>query len=168
MFHVADFMSIRKFIESEKAYFRPMLDREKNVSEEQKLIWRAETVQQRAERVSLEVFDMLGGIVRYGPFKGLVLQKGTWWGKSDLGSMLLGLYEKEVLDYIDSIKIEDFSSFVDIGAADGYYACGLLSSGKIKNAICFEQSDFGRSVIESNWRNNGGAGRLEVFGEASP
>jgi precorrin-6B methylase 2 len=160
-------VDIQEFINSENAYFKPILVRAANASEEQRSVWRKETISQRLERISLEVFDMLGGAVRYGPFKGLKLQKTTWWGKCDLGSMLLGLYEKEILDYVDGLMVGECSTFIDIGAADGYYACGLLSSGKVAKAICFEQSDLGQEVIHANWLNNGSKGKLEIYGEAN-
>lgn len=160
-------MNIKDFISSEKSYFEPMLERAIKFSEEQRILWRKETVAQRQERVSLELFDLLGGCVKYGPFRGLKLQKNTWWGKSDLGSMLMGFYEKEILDFIDSIEAGQFSTFIDIGAADGYYACGLLHSKKIRKAVCFEKSELGRNVIKNNWLNNDSCGELEIIGEAN-
>ncbi|MBN3196855.1 hypothetical protein [Pectobacterium versatile] len=160
-------MNIDDFINFEKKYFEPMLERSQQSSEEQRLQWRKETVAQRTERISLEVFDMLDGVVKYGPFNGLKLQRDTWWGKSDLGSMLLGLYEKEILDYIDTVNIEEFNSFIDIGAADGYYACGLLTAEKVNKAICFERSERGQDIIKSNWIRNGRKGELKVYGEAN-
>ncbi|KAA3665906.1 class I SAM-dependent methyltransferase [Pectobacterium carotovorum] len=160
-------MNIDDFINFEKKYFEPMLERSQQSSEEQRLQWRKETVAQRTERISLEVFDMLDGVVKYGPFNGLKLQRDTWWGKSDLGSMLLGLYEKEILDYIDTVNIGEFNSFIDIGAADGYYACGLLTTGKVNKAICFERSERGQDIIKSNWVRNGRKGELKVYGEAN-
>ncbi|RRO02308.1 hypothetical protein [Pectobacterium aquaticum] len=160
-------MNINDFINFEKNYFEPMLARVQQSSEEQRLQWRKETIAQRTERISLEVFDMLEGVVKYGPLKGLKLQSDTWWGKSDLGSMLLGLYEKEILDYIETVHVNDFNAFIDIGAADGYYACGLLASGKVNRAICFEKSELGREIIKSNWIRNGEKGELKVYGEAN-
>lgn len=157
---------IKDIIKSESDYFDPIIEREKKVSQQVREKWRQETVAQRSERVSLEVYDLLQGIVKHGPFEGMQLQKAAWWGRSDLGSMLLGLYEKEILDYIGSLKKNQFSTFIDIGAADGYYACGLLYTGKVKRAICFEKSAQGRSVIEENWINNGEVGELSIKGEA--
>lgn len=160
-------MSLKDLIDNEREYFRPMLSRAERSSLEQRKQWRLETVNQRHERISLEVYYLLGGRVRYGPFKGLRLNRDTWWGKLDLGSMCLGLYEKEILNFIDKISPDQFSCFIDIGAADGYYACGLLSSGKVQKAICFEQNPEGRDVIQSNWENNGSIGELLVYGEAN-
>jgi len=160
-------MSLNEFIDNEREYFLPMLSRAERSSPEQRKQWRLETVNQRQERISFEVYNLLGGRVRYGPFKGLKLNRDTWWGRLDLGSMCLGLYEKELLNFIDRISPNQFSCFIDIGAADGYYACGLLSSGKVQKAICFEQNLEGREVIQSNWEKNNSIGELLVFGEAN-
>jgi len=158
---------LNEFINNEQEYFRPMLSRAEQTSLEQRKQWRLETVNQRQERISLEVYDLMGGRVKYGPFKGLKLNRNTWWGKLDLGSMCLGLYEKELLDIIDKISPDQFSCFIDIGAADGYYACGLLLTGKMQKAICFELKHEGREVIRANWEKNGSIGELLVYEEAT-
>ncbi|WKV50495.1 FkbM family methyltransferase [Dickeya fangzhongdai] len=160
-------MNIQHFIENEEIYFAPMLERQKNATEEDKLMWRTENVHQRRQRVSLELFQRLQGKVAFGPFKNLLLTQDTWWGKSDLGSMLLGLYEKEILDFICHTESNQFDTFIDIGAADGYYACGMLLSKKVRHAICFEQNKHGQEVIAENWRRNGAIGELQIFGEAN-
>ena len=46
------------------------------------------------------------------------------WSQADLGSILLGIYEKEVLDELEIIS-KHKSIFCDIGAADGIYGVGL-------------------------------------------
>ena len=160
--------NVSKFIESELQYFKPMLERSIRSSAEEREAWRSETIRQRQERISLEVFDLVNGTVRYGPFTGLMLQRDAWWGCLDLGSQCLGLYELEILNFIAQIELGQFSTFIDIGAADGYYAIGMLKSQKIRKAICFEQSEKGREIIAKNWQRNGSEGVLEIFAEANP
>ena len=160
-------MKLTDLISSELEYFRPMLERDKQSSFEQREIWREETIRQRQKRISLELFKMLNGTVKYGPFKGLRLTHNPWWGQLDLGSQCLGLYEKEILKFIENIEDGQFTNFIDIGAADGYYAVGLLSTGKIQRSICFEKTDKGREAIFTNWKNNGAIGQLVVKAEAN-
>lgn len=157
-------MKLQMFIDSEKEYFEPILAKAKDATPE---IWRKETVQQRAQRISSEIFELFGGEVKYGPFKGLQLKRDAWWGKQDLGSQCLGLYEKEILDFIDAISPGQFSTFIDVGAADGYYAIGMLTATKTPKTICFEKSEKGRHVIRSNWERNGSVGDLRILGEAN-
>ena len=160
-------MKLTDLISSELEYFRPMLERDKQSSFEQREIWRGETIRQRQKRISLELFKMLNGTVKYGPFKGLRLTHNPWWGQLDLGSQCLGLYEKEILKFIENIEDGQFTNFIDIGAADGYYAVGLLSTGKIQRSICFEKTDKGREAIFTNWKNNGAIGQLVVKAKAN-
>lgn len=157
---------IEDTVASELVYFKPMLEREGKSTLVQREIWRKETIRERQERISLEVFDLFGGKVAYGPFIGLELERNPWWGKLDLGSQCIGLYEKEILDLIEMIPDGKYSQFIDIGAADGYYAIGMLLSKKVTKSICFEQSDKGRKVIEANWKKNGSIGEMKIFGEA--
>lgn len=70
----------------------------------------------------------------------------------------MGLYEKEILKFIENIEDGQFTNFIDIGTADGYYAVGILSTGKIQRSICFEETDKGREAIFTNWKKNGSIG----------
>ena len=160
-------VEIDAFIKSEREYFAPMQDRARRFDEQQRIQWRKETVSERQKRVSLEVYDALGGTVRYGPFAGMQLSRATWWGGSDLGAQCLGLYEPEISEALLSLSAAGSGTFIDIGAADGYYTTGMLVSGLARRAICYELSDFGREAIEENWRNNGAPGELEIYGEAT-
>lgn len=156
---------IEKLIKDELDYFAPMLKRQKEATEEMREAWRKETVAQRLERISLETYDLCEGTVSQGLFKGLHLNSDTWWGKSDLGAQCLGLYEKEILDLISSEG--PFDTFLDIGAADGYYAVGLLHAKMTKRAICYEISEEGQRAIRQNWLRNEKPGELEIHGEAN-
>lgn len=160
-------MMLNNIVESELDYFRPIMEKARQATPENREQWRHETVQQRRQRIATEVYDMVGGEVRYGPFKGLQMVGDTWWGNLDQGSQCLGLYEKEILDFIEGIEPDQFDSFIDIGAADGYYAVGMLLSGKTGKTICFEQSEKGREVIQSNWEANGSVGEMLILGEAN-
>lgn len=158
---------IDDLIQKEIEYFSPILERQRSATEEMRNAWRNETVSQRIERVSLETYDLCCGVVQYGPFCGLKLNKDTWWGKSDLGSQCLGLYEAEILEYLRAAGNKKYKTFVDIGAADGYYAIGMLVSGLVDNVVCFEVSETGQAAIQENWKTNDSVGQLKVFGEAN-
>jgi hypothetical protein len=156
---------IEDLIKSELEYFKPMLERQKLVNDEIRQVWRNETVAQRIERISLETYDLCDGFVCYGLFEGLRLNRETWWGRDDLGSQCLGLYEKEILDLIASRG--PFDVFWDIGAADGYYAIGMLHSRMAQKVVCFEVAKKGQLAIYHNWLANNSTGELEINGEAN-
>jgi len=103
--------------------------------------------------------------VAYGPLTGFKFSKLSRWGTLDRGAMILGLYEKEVLDQI-SHHSHGRDVFVDIGAADGYYSVGLVSQGLFKHSYSFEKSKFGRSVIADTAKSNGVSEKVSILGMA--
>ena len=160
-------MNIDDLIAAERHYFAPMVAREHTTPSAQREIWRSETIRQRQARISLEVYAMTGGEVKYGPFRGMKLSADPHWGLDDLGSQCLGLYELEMLKIIEAIDESQFKRFIDIGAADGYYTTGLLFSQKVDEALCFERATRGRQAITNNWQLNGSPGSLDIRGLAS-
>ncbi|MDH0898491.1 hypothetical protein N5C12_03845 [Comamonas aquatica] len=159
--------NINELIKSELTYFSPMHERSLASSNDERALWRKETIRERQERISLEVFQLCKKTVCYGPFKGMKLSEDNWWGKLDLGSQCLGLYEKELLEIISKFKKNEFTTLIDIGAADGYYAVGMLFSGKVQHAICFEQSQKGRETIQRNFEYNNSPGKINILEEAN-
>lgn len=153
-------------IDSEGAFFFDAFEVQAKLTTEQKAMFRAETVAERRERLSQDIFTKMQGRVAHGPFKGLELDSVPGWGKSDLSSMLLGCYEVEVLEALHAHEWAARSHFVDIGAADGYYAVGCLRNGRFRTADCFELTEVGRETIARNAERNGVADRLRIFGAA--
>jgi hypothetical protein len=88
------------------------------------------------------------------------------WGRSDQGVLLLGLYEQEVSKNLTEAPAH-FRVFVDVGAADGYYAVGLLHSGRVDRSIAFETIPECRTAITRLATENGVAGRITVLGAAA-
>ena len=156
---------IEKLIKDELRYFQSIISFQRGVTDELRNAWRIETVPQRLERISLETYDLCNGVVLQGLFKDLKLNRDAWWGKCDLGAQCLGLYEKEVQNLIAAKG--PFKVFLDVGAADGYYATGMLHAKMAEKAICFEISEQGRLAIKENWVTNGSPGELTVYGEAT-
>lgn len=160
-------MNIREFIKDESEYFAPILQRLSTVPESSRQSWRLETVHERRSRVSLEVYDMNRGIVNHGPFKGMQLSGEPSWGRDDLGSMVMGFYEKEILDWVEQNCSGKFTHFVDVGAADGYYAVGLVGYQGFKSAVCFEINEGSHEVIRENAKLNNCSEKISICGEAS-
>lgn len=104
--------------------------------------------------------------VAYGPFKGMKLSREAWWGTKDACSKLLGVYERQVQEKLESLS-RGSSLLIDIGAADGYMAIGAVSSGLYQRAICFEISENGRQQLRANAEANGVSDRIEILGEAN-
>jgi hypothetical protein len=104
--------------------------------------------------------------VQYGLFRGLKFSEDSHWGVSDRGTMILGLYEQEVLNEFSNIS-KHFTTFIDLGAADGYYGVGVLVSNLFKKSYCYEITEAGRDVIAKNAALNNVSDKVIVRGEAT-
>jgi len=153
-------------IASEKAFFAYAFQNNEKLSDLELDRFRRETIIQRRERLSQQLYEKMHGSVAHGPFKGLTLDATPFWGRADIASMLLGCYELEVIEALHSQEFLSKSHFVDIGAADGYYVVGGLKSGRFKTADCFELTESGRGAILKNAQRNGVADRLRIFEKA--
>jgi hypothetical protein len=125
-----------------------------------------EAIIMRRQEIAKRVGDIIGERVAYGPFKGLLLSNNRWWG-IDRASMLLGLYEKEILDAFDALP-PSHRTFVDLGAADGYYAVGALVSGKFDYCYCYEASKKARDRLLQNAKLNNVSDRIKISSTAEP
>lgn len=115
--------------------------------------------------LSQRLMRALDARVAYGPFQGMLLPTQSTWSAADAGSMLLGMYECEVLSALDECSRER-DTFVDVGAADGYYAVGALVSSMFSRVVCFESDPRSQEVIEQQARRNGVSSQLTILGEA--
>ena len=122
-----------------------------------------DALQRRRAILARELDRELGSVVRYGPFAGLRLAASSWG--SDRASMLLGFYEKEILDLFADLP-ERTDILVDLGAADGYYAIGAVVGGVVGRSICFEIEPAGREAIAANATANGVAEKIAIHGRA--
>ena len=103
--------------------------------------------------------------VRYGPFRGMRLLESSAWSPAAKAPMLLGLYERELLHEILTAPAH-FDTFVDIGAADGYYCVGILFAGRFARSIAYEMSEAGRASVRDAAALNGVTDALEIRGAA--
>ena len=111
------------------------------------------------------VVGSFNNTVAYGPFKGLKLSTDSHWSGADRASMVLGMYEQEILQDLGNLRGK-YKTFIDLGAADGYYGIGVLVAGLFEKSYCFEISELGRAVIAQNAEINGFKEKVIVFGEA--
>ena len=117
-------------------------------------------------RINLDISEIFQNKVAYGIFKGMKLSNNIWWGKFDIATKLLGQYELHILDKIIDLS-DEFETFIDIGAADGYYAVGAVFSNLYSKSICFEISEFVRQVIEENSTINQVSDKIQIHGIAN-
>ena len=106
------------------------------------------------------------GVVAYGPFKGMQLSESVWWGKYDLITKMLGEYEADVLRRIYDVLHREKNVFIDIGAADGYYAIGVAFARLSETVYAFEISEDGREQLRFNASRNSCLEKIHIEGEA--
>ena len=129
-------------------------------------IGKFDAIQKRRIEISKKLDEVFKSTVRYGPFKGLKLSTKTGWGGSaDRGSMLLGLYEKELLDSLQNTA-KKFTTFINLGAAEGYFGIGVLVNNLFEKSICYEIREDGRQIIKDNAELNNVLHKVEIRGIA--
>lgn len=89
-----------------------------------------------------------GGVVEDGPFRGLRLGRAAHWGHDGI-AMLLGDYEREVAAALFARDLSAYGVFVDVGAANGYFAVGMALASPLP-VVAFERDPASRAVIRAN------------------
>jgi hypothetical protein len=108
----------------------------------------------RREQLKDEMLKLFNATVAYGPFKGLKFSLDAWWGR-ERASMILGLYEQEVLESLTNIP-KKYKTFIDLGAADGYYGIGVLVNNLFENSICLKARNRAKCYsrkCQAKWRS---------------
>ena len=125
-------------------------------------------VEKKRRELSKKISRIFDYKVQQGPFKNMLLSEKQYWGIGDHGVKILGLYEKEIQDLIVEIQEkEKYTTFVDIGGADGFYAIGSLINNLFKECIVFEASKKGRESIFNNAKLNNVETMISIKGIAT-
>jgi hypothetical protein len=99
-----------------------------------------------------------------GPFAGMnYLRKSV--GSSFLPK-IFGTYEMELHAALDKLPV--FDTGYDIGAAEGYYAIGMLTSGRCKKMVAWEMESSGRQLLKELAARNGMSQQVRIEGECNP
>ena len=124
-------------------------------------------IKYRRLQLGVEIGQLTNFKVIRGPFAGMSLQQSSGWGRFDLANQLLGLYEENISQYLETFaKQYGFTNLVDIGAGDGYFVIGSLSSRLYKKGFAFEERSDQQSIITANQKANNLDGSLSLLGRA--
>jgi hypothetical protein len=121
--------------------------------------------EKRRKFLSNKLLEEFNGVIRYGLFTGLKFSSDNSWGVGERASMLLGLYEKEILTSLQNIPSK-YKTFIDLGAADGYYGIGALVNGMFEKSYCYEMNVAGQKIIKKNAELNNVASKVVIRGFA--
>jgi hypothetical protein len=112
-------------------------------------------------RVAQEVADELGTTVLSGPFRGLKLPIVGW----DFPAKLVGSYEAELHETLERLLASDFTTLVNVGCAEGYYAVGFGLRRPGMHIVGYDIASEHRANCLATARAN--AVPVEVRGECS-
>ena len=116
--------------------------------------------------VSNRIANHYQNTIAYGPLKGFRFVEESHWSAADRGGMILGLYEQEMLNELRNIP-SNYKTFIDLGAADGYYGVGVVVGKLVEKSYCYEITEAGKSVIRKNADLNMVSSQVIVRGEAT-
>jgi len=106
------------------------------------------------------IWKATGGAIAGGPFVGMKYLERP--GK--LNQKLLGTYEKEIVDVIEATCRKGYEKIIVVGAADGYYACGLVWRSRTSMLVAFESELSCHDDITQLAELNGCNDRIQLRG----
>ncbi len=121
------------------------------------------SLQRVKRRIARREVTKYRNVVFSGPFKGLVFSNKGWGSSEHLG-MLAGTYEYPVVNYLSGLARHS-TTFIDIGAASGYYSVGLAQAFPHLQVVAFESSPRSRKIMESNVLDNRVNHQIEILGK---
>lgn len=102
-----------------------------------------------------------GMVVANGPFADMKMSSQTWGG-FDINAKILGTYESHVIDELVAISHANAGPFIDIGAADGFFAIGAVISGIAEHTYAFEVDASSRRSIAINASDNNLSEKIHI------
>jgi hypothetical protein len=117
----------------------------------------------------LRRLGLYGDVVQDGPFKGMTYPDPSVWVSCRF-EKVIGFYEFEMYPWIERLLVSPgrFTSIVNIGAADGYFAVGLGRLFAELPVFAFEASDERLRSLSKLAECNGLSGRLVTGGWCTP
>ncbi len=105
-------------------------------------------------------------LVLSGPFKGMQYPSFTSTGSSLLAK-LVGSYEDELNEVIKEILAAEYTTVVDVGCAEGYYAVGLAMQMQNTDVFAFDTNPRAQQLCRRMALTNGVSERVFVKGQFS-
>lgn len=106
-----------------------------------------------------------GNLVQHGLLQGYQLDDNPHWLPGDQGCQLLGLYEQEVCALLWHWSASR-RTLIDLGAANGIYGLGLVSTDIFDRSFCYEIDDASREMLAVRANVLGISKRVTLAGDA--
>lgn len=110
--------------------------------------------------------DLLGNVVQFGPFNEMEYPEG--WASCKF-QKIIGSYEAELHHILEDIKNKknSYTSLINIGAAEGYFAIGIGRQTSDIPIICYETQQTCQDFLLDLARLNEVAERVSIHGECT-
>ncbi len=118
--------------------------------------------------VTQRCIEEFGRTVRAGPFTGLRYPEGLTDGVDALVAKLLGAYERELHRALASMIESAPQIFVDVGAAEGYYAVGFALASPGTRVLAYDSVAGKREDCARLAAANGVSERVEIGATCDP
>jgi precorrin-6B methylase 2 len=118
--------------------------------------------------VASQFMEAHGSRVTGGPFERLEYPAGLFMEIDAPVAKALGAYERELHAVIYAALRDEPALFIDIGAAEGYYAVGFASKSPRTTVHAFEIDGWARKRLRRLATANGVADRLVIHAECTP
>jgi hypothetical protein len=116
--------------------------------------------------LNLKYESIVGRVVQAGPFHGLKYTELT--SERHITQRLLGAYESELHPAFEACVDKPYSSVLDVGCAEGYYAVGMAMKSKSAHIHAFDTDPWARKVCRAMAKLNGVENKLSIHGFCSP
>jgi predicted RNA methylase len=100
------------------------------------------------------MFHVTGARVQSGPFKGIMIIPQYMWGDGDTAAKLLGVYEDELHNFIESAIAQKPDIVINVGCAEGYYSVGLASRLPATTVIAVDVDGRSANIVKNTAQAN--------------
>ncbi|HEX8180630.1 MAG TPA: methyltransferase [Pyrinomonadaceae bacterium] len=119
----------------------------------------------RSKRVVRTLVKRYGLVVQAGPFAGMSYVRQAVC--STLAPKLLGSYEQELHGVLTEILATDYTTIIDVGCAEGYYAVGLALRLPQARVHAFDIEARARALCNTMAQANNVAGQVVIEEECT-
>jgi len=108
----------------------------------------------RREELTNLIFQRTNGRVYQGPFRGMRILPKWSWGDGDSAGKLLGLYECELFDSIETVINSCPDLVMNIGSAEGFYGIGFGKRLPSAQVVLVDVSEAAINIARENAQVN--------------
>tara|TARA_B100000965_G_scaffold400415_1_gene422265 strand:+ start:543 stop:1319 length:777 start_codon:yes stop_codon:yes gene_type:complete len=122
---------------------------------------------EKKKLIGKKIHKIFSGKVVDGPYKGVKIFPKEHWS-NDLGSKILGLYEKQVQENIKNLCLKNqINTLINFGAAEGYHLIGLIKNKIIKKGFGIEIDKDTITTLKKNIRLNHLNNKIKIISDSN-